>query len=197
MKYNILGVASFIIVIYGIFSAINSKNIFWYSYFLLGGTFFIAYINFNLKNDSLIKRFRKNKLKEIKNYFYYIFIAMLIEIIGRHILNLWSYPNYNTLNIIINVFIIGYPMALFFVYESFILINKYFSFNISIVICALINAFLHEIPNKFANEWTYNIPRITFEIFGLNILVIIGWFILIIIPLITNGKIKIIKKGVN
>lgn len=47
-----------------------------------------------------------------------------------------------------------------------------------------LNAFLHEIPNIFAHEWTYtNYPLPTLHIFSIPAIFLIGWPLLLLFPL--------------
>lgn len=187
--HHILGVIGLIIAIYGILSAIIYSNVTWYSYFVIGLTFFLAWLNQILNNNSL---FEKNIIYILKVYGIYLLSTILIEIVGRLILNFWHYPSFNLTDKIIHVLLIGYPFAFFSIHESFKLIyKKISSFKISIIITTFINAFIHEIPNIFAWEWVYTIPYISFEIVQINIVVIVGWIILIYVPLLTE---KILTK---
>ena len=184
-KYlHILGIIGLLLAIYGVASAILYSNVTWYSYFVFGFTFFLAWINQILNNDSL---FEKSKIYLLKTYGLYLFFTILIEIVGRFILNFWHYPSFNLTDKVIHVFLIGYPFVFFSIYESFKLIRKKVpSLSVTIILATLINAFLHEVPNIFAWEWVYTIPYVTFEILQINVVVIVGWVILIAIPLITN-----------
>ena len=51
--FPILGIIGLTLAVYGIISAIFFANVTWYSYFVIGGTFFLAWINKILKNQSL------------------------------------------------------------------------------------------------------------------------------------------------
>jgi len=182
--FHILGIIGLFLAIYGVASAIIYSNVTWYSYFVIGGTFFLAWMNQILKNDSL---FEKSKTYLLKTYGLYLLFTILIEIIGRFILNFLRYPSFNLADEVIHVFLIGYPFAFFFIHESFKLIRKKVpSLAATIILVTLINAFVHEVPNIFAWEWVYTIPYVTFEILQVNIVVIVGWFFLIAIPLITK-----------
>lgn len=185
--FHVLGIGGFFLVVYGIISAILYSNTIWYSYFTVGGTFFLAWINQILKNGSI---FEKPEGYLLKTYVIYLLFTILIEVVGRFIFNFWNYPSFNLRDMIIHVFLIGYPFALFSVYESFKLIRKKFSLPISIILATIINAFIHELPNTFAWEWIYTIPFITFNFLRINIIVIIGWVILIVVPLITEKILK-------
>ncbi|MBI2670371.1 hypothetical protein HYX18_00095, partial [Candidatus Woesearchaeota archaeon] len=170
-KYAIIGLLGLTIALYGIFSAIYLDNIFWYSYFAIGATIFLSYVTYHITNKSLIKKFEKDKFDVIKKYFYYVVIGISIEVIFNYFLDLWSYPKYSLYDNIVNVFIIGYPFALFLLYESFLIINKKFNFVSSIIIGTILNTFLNELPNTFVHEWVYNIPNLNLEILNINIFV--------------------------
>jgi len=119
-----MGFAGLIITLYGVISAIFYSNINWYAYFVIGGTFFLGYINYKLKNKSIFKKLEKNKNEIFKTYLYYLSAGIIIELIGRFFLNFWHYPSLSGLNEIIQVFFIFYPFGLFFIYETFVLIRK-------------------------------------------------------------------------
>lgn len=88
-----------------------------------------------------------------------MFLTILIEIIGRFILNLWNYPSFNLTDKIIHVFLIGYPFAFFSIHESIKLIRKKIkSWSLSIILATIINAFFHEVPNIFSWEWFILFP---------------------------------------
>jgi len=184
---KLVGFVGLFIALYGLISAIFYANTSWYSYFVFGGTFFLSSITYSFSNSSILKILEKKWTKAVKIYFIYLTAAILIEIIGRLIFGWWEYPHFGTFEMLIHVFLIGYPFALFFVYESFLIINhKIRTLWMAIVLTTLFNAFLHEIPNLYAFEWKYYIPLISLEIFGINIVIIVGWVVLVLIPFWTN-----------
>jgi len=185
-----LMIIGLVIMSYGLFAAISLHSTIWYSFFLIGGVLFLGAMNIFIGNNSVLKLIEKNKKRLFLIYIYYIVWTILIEIIGRFWLNLWYYPSFDSINQLIHVFIIGYPFAFFFIYESFLILEKIVKkFWLAVILTTIINAFLHEIPNTFAWEWVYTIPNVTFEILKINIVVIIAWVVLIIVPLIVNHKI--------
>ncbi|MBI2173386.1 MAG: hypothetical protein HYT73_04255 [Candidatus Aenigmarchaeota archaeon] len=180
---HIIGIIGLLLALYGIISAVFYSNILWYSYFVVGGTLFLAYANCRLKNDSILKHDRKYILK---TYGIYLLFTILIEIAGRFVLGLWNYPFFSLMDEFVHVFLIGYPFVFFFVRESFVMINKKTGLLAAIILTTLVNAFVHEIPNTFVWVWVYTIPYVTLEIFQINIVVIVGWAILVLVPLITK-----------
>jgi hypothetical protein len=184
MIRKIIGVSGFILAVFGLVSAISYSSVTWFSYYVIGGTLFLAWLNQLLKNDSL---FTKSIPNLLKTYGIYLLFAILIEVVGRYILHFWAYPSFNQTEIAIHVYLIGYPFVFFFIYESYILIRtKSPNMASAVILTTLINAFIHEIPNTFAWEWVYTIPYITIEIFQINIVVIVGWIILVAVPLVTK-----------
>ncbi len=176
------------LLIYGVISAVIYSNVIWYSYFVIGMTLFIGGINYFLKNNSVLRLGWGNI---VKTYVFYMFFTILIEIIGRFVLNFWHYPHFGLVDKMVHVFLIGYPFAFFSIHESYKLINKMAaSTQLTILIATLLNAFIHEIPNIFAWEWIYTIPLITFEILQINIVVIVGWVVLVAVPLIVGRVIS-------
>lgn len=183
LMYNLLAITGLLIAVYGLVSSFVFHSYIWYAFFVIGGTFFLTWINFKLKNESL---FDKNFSYLLKTYLIYLLLGIFIELIGRFLLNLWIYPYFGFFEEIIYVLLIGYPFAFFFIYESFKIISKFFSFNTSLILTLVLNSFLHEIPNTFSWEWMYLIPFFKLYIFKINIIVIIGWSILIAVPFLRN-----------
>lgn len=186
-----IGFLGFILLLYGLISAILFSSPIWFSFYAIGGTFFIGYINVKLKNISILKELNDKKLIFLLNYVFYIFAAILIELFGRGVLNLWHYPSLDIVKIVIHVFLIGYPFCFFFIRESYRLLGKFVKNKVWVfALTAISNAFIIEIPNTFAWEWKYTIHFLSIEFFNTNILVILGWFFLVFVAIIVD-KIKI------
>jgi len=67
--------------------------------------------------------------------------------------------------------------------ESYTFFNHFIKNKIfAIIISMLVGIIIWEIPNLFTQDWIYIIPFIPWEILQINIVVIIGWPILIIGP---------------
>ncbi len=180
---NVIGFLGFILALYGIVSAIAYSNITWYSYFIVGGACFFYYLNSKLKNKSIFK-LTDNKKEVFKIYPIYLILGILIEFVGRFLFHFWEYPKFQFTDEVVHVYLIGYPFTFFYLYEFFTLVNsKVQNLGLSITSTTIINAFLIEFINTFAGEWKYRIPYITLEILEVNILVVIGWVILALIPL--------------
>jgi len=60
------------------------------------------------------------------------------------------------------------------------LIKSFFKNNIiSIILSMLIGIMIWEVQNIFSKDWIYLIPFIKLELFSINIVVVIGWVVLI------------------
>ena len=192
LKKKLIGSIGFILLIYSLISAFFYSSKIWYSFFTIGGFLFLSSVNYSIQGKSIINIFEKNWKKGILIYLLFLIITVFIELIGRFWLGLWNYPDFSLIEKLIHVLIIGYPFALLFVYETIILLRYFLTSNIAIItIATFANAFLHEIPNTFAWEWVYTIPYVTFEILQINIVVILGWVILIIATLIIEKILKL------
>ena len=188
----LLGLIGSILILYGFILAFFKSNVFWYDYFVIGGTLLFGSINYKIGNAGLFALIKNKSINFLKLYISYLIFAILIEIVGRFLLNLWFYPSSSVLDQIIYVFLIGYPFAFFFVYETFVMFNgKIRSKTLAFVFTFIFSAFLHEIPNVFVWSWIYTIPYIKFEIFQINIVVIIGWSILVLVPLLVKRYLKV------
>ena len=181
-RWILLGFIGLTLLLYGVISAIFYRNVMWYSYFVMGGPLFFGYLNYKLKNESIFKK----DIREIfRLYLLYFVSGIIIELIGRHLLKFWYYPHYRPLDYIFQLLLIIYPIGFFFIYESFIFIKSNLkSFTITLIITTLFQEFINEFPNTFVYTWRYIIPYIKLEILNINIVVVIGWVILIYIPLI-------------
>lgn len=124
----ILFVSGFFLSCYGIYSAIQYSNIYWYSYFVLGSFFFFDYLDFKLKNTSTLRRLFTGEKTIFFIYMSYIVITLVLDkIYGLWIANNWIFPHFNFLEDVIHVIIIGYPFAFFSVYEMFMVFDTLIS----------------------------------------------------------------------
>lgn len=174
----------------GLAAAFLLASQYWYSLFTVGGTIFLASLNYQLGNPSILRTFEQNKKRFLAIYFAYFLAGVMIELVGKSLLKLWQNP-LTPAEQIVHVFLIAYPFAFFLLYESFILFKKYLRSSApALLIATFLNAFLHEIPNTYAWPWQYNIPYVSWEIFQINIVVIVGWLILMAVPLLVAKIIK-------
>ena len=175
---KILGFLGLILILTGLLLALQFASQVWYTPFVIGGTLFLGYLN-DKNKQGVFNIYRKNKMNFLRIWAVYIITALIIEVLGRYILKLWYYPSFTLTEEIIHVYLIGYPFALFMTYETYVLIHeKVKEYWEAIIVTTVLSAFLHEIPNTFAWEWVYTIPRVTREVLGINVVVIGGWIVL-------------------
>jgi len=185
-----VAIVSFLFFVYGLISAFLGY-IPWYSYFVVGGAIFLACINYTKGENTLIGLYKENKKKLVEIYLLYTVAALLIELVGRGILGLWQYNFASSAAEIINVFLVTYQFAFFFIYELHTLLKKRIKSPILLFVAlVLVNALMHEFPNTFAHEWVYAIPYVSFEILSINIVVVVGWSILIAVPLFVRKLLR-------
>ena len=163
----------------------------WYGYFVVGGAVFLASVNYGKGEKTLLWLLENDKKRLVRIYLLYTLAAVAIELVGRFGFHLWHYNLHGSLVQFINVFLITYQFAFFLIYELFILLRKYIAtIPFLFAVLVVINAFVHEIPNTFAHEWVYTIPGISYEIFGINIVVIAGWSILVAVPFLVRRIVR-------
>ncbi|MBT4376160.1 hypothetical protein HOD29_02190 [archaeon] len=151
----------------------------WYFAGVFGLWFLFDYLTSMKKKDTTIQLFIKDKKTFFNLYLVLLAVGMSIEYIGRFLLGWWHYtsPKY------LEIFVILYPFMLFSLREMYestkmFLKNRVFAFIAAMVIGIII----WELPNLISLSWIYAMP-FGFEIVGINIIVIIGWALLIGIPL--------------
>jgi len=161
------------------------KNPYWYYPAVLGVFLLFDYLSYLRKNKTTLSILFSKKYKLFFRLYLYLFIlGLLIELIGRFLLNLWHYPLVNP--IIKNTLgFIFYPFILMSFKEMYFFLKSFFKRKTITTISAMIlGIIIWEIPNVFSKDWIYTIPIIKQEILGINIIVIIGWVILIQGPII-------------
>ena len=157
------------------------KSSIWYFFGGLGLWFIFDYLaSFNAKKTAL-QIFLKDRKKFLKLYFAMLLFGAAVELMGRFILGLWEYPLYNKFHEIASIFF--YPFLLFQLREMYTSIKSQIrSTATSVIVSVILGVIIWEIPNLFSNNWIYYIPIIKLEILEINIVVIIGWTLLILIP---------------
>ncbi len=135
-------------------------------------------------------------------YLVLLLASILIEVIGSIILKLWSYPKlwaYEPLSLLLLVNgwgYLSYPIILMSFKEMYSFVKSFFKNKfVSVIISMLMGIIIWEVPNLFSRDWVYNIPYIHWEIFQINVVVIIGWIILILGPFYLYKLVdRIVKK---
>jgi flagellar biosynthesis protein FlhB len=180
-------VVGLIVSISSIALAFNKIN-FWYFPGVVGFWLVFDYFSSMKNKNTALQILTKSKYEFLKLYFLMFMLGCTIEVLGRFIFNLWIYPPYHgILPDIANL--LFYPFILFSfreMYESIKIVikNKVVTFITSMIIGIII----WEVPNLFSVDWIYTIPYLDLEIFKMNIVVIIGWSILIGFPILVYNE---------
>lgn len=182
---------SLVITFISIFLYIK-KNHYWYYPGVVGIWLFFDYLSHLRKNkttfDLLIN---KNYKKFFLLYFYLMIFSVIIEIIGNLLLDFWSYTFLSNIMVIISV-PINYPFILMSFVETYRLLNSFIkSKEITLIFSMFLGIIIWEIPNLYSRDWIYNIPYVNTEIYHINIIIILGWGILILPPVWIYNKLKI------
>jgi hypothetical protein len=158
----------------------------WYFVATFGFWFFFDYFSSKKNKNTAIQLFINDKKAFVNLYLAMLAVGMSVEYLGRFVFGFWHY-NYQSLFFEI-VLILTYPVMCFTareLYESSKLIvsNKV----LSVILAMIIGIILTEIPNLYSGLWIYTVP-FGFDIFGINIMVMAGWVILILVPAYVYDK---------
>ncbi|MFH0876492.1 MAG: hypothetical protein V1859_11235 [archaeon] len=171
-----LGLIIFALSIMAAFVKINN----WYFPAVIGAL--LLFDSVSGKKNSTISIFCNNKFRFLKLYLLLFSAGISIESIGRLILHLWAYPHISSIFHEFMLFLF-YPFILMSFREMFESILMYTQKKaMSFIASMILGIIIWEIPNLFAKDWIYLLP-IDISFFNLNVIVILGWSMLIGIPL--------------
>jgi hypothetical protein len=196
-KYFRILFVGMIIILFSIFLYIKNSP-YWYFPAPIGVWLFFDSISYFRKNKTTLDLITKKDYKKFLKFYIALFIGgILIELIGSIFLNLWSYKlsaYTSTLKAVIGHILNNplsgtgwfiYPFILMSFKGMYEFLKSFFKNKISPTILAmLLGIIIWEIPNVFSQDWIYRIPFISLEIFGVNIIIILAWVILIQGPLL-------------
>ncbi len=125
----------------------------------------------------------------IKLFLLLFFLGVAIEVVGSHLLGLWSYPKLWSLEpmwfmLMINfIGYLTYPVILMSFREMYALSRSLIKTKFLAVAATMVAGIIvWELPNVISKDWIYRIPYVSWSILGVNIVVIVGWVILILGP---------------
>jgi len=154
----------------------------WYFPATIGVWLIFDYFSSMKNKNTTLQILKRSKKKFIFLYLLMLMLGCTIEVTGRFILKLWVYP-FQTTAFLELLGVLFYPFILFSfreMYESLSIIIKIRW--LTLVSSMILGICLWEIPNLFVYSWVYLIPIVKQEIFKINIVVIIGWVLLISLP---------------
>ncbi|MBW3017881.1 hypothetical protein KY325_01845 [Candidatus Woesearchaeota archaeon] len=167
--------------------------IYWYNFGLLGAWLLFDYLSHIKGNKTTLDLLFDKKIK--KFILLYIALAVfgsILELIGNVGLHLWGYSYLSPFQLYF-LAPIFYPFILMSFREMFMFVKSIVkNFPASVIASMILGIIIWELPNIFSKDWVYNIPYIGLEIYHINIVVIIGWVILILGPYYVY---KLVKGG--
>lgn len=178
------------------------KSPVWYNFFVIPiWLIFDNLAHLQKRKTTLDLLINKNYNKFAILYLVYLFAGIAIELVGSLILKLWYYPKlwslepfwvFVTLNVIGYLF---YPFILMSFREMYNFFNSLIKSNIlDVILFIIVGVIIWEIPNVFSRDWIYTVPFIQLDILGVNVVVILGWIFLIVIPVFIHKTVdRLIK----
>ena len=181
MKKNLLIIGLLVSILSLISAFLGVHN--WYFPATIGVWIFFDSISSIKNKNTPLQILKRSKPQFLNLYLIMMILGLVIELVGRFIFNLWSYPfiNNNFKELLIIIF---YPFILFSFAETYRSLKIKIKSNVqAFVLSMIIGIIIWEIPNLVSKDWIYKINFFPYEILGINILVIIGWSFLIALPL--------------
>ena len=172
----------------GLYLAFIQHSPIWYTPYLIGG--FLSFEGIKSRTGFSVLKYPR---KFVLVWLIFLFIAVVVELTGNYLLDLWNYPSFGMLDYFLHVILIGYAFTLFSGLGFFVFLQNLFpSRNIQIFllpIAAFLFGYVNEYPNTFAHEWVYvNWPL--GEVLGIPILVSILWVALLAVLLLKSFYIQ-------
>jgi len=165
----------------------------WYNFLVFGAWFLFDNLASLRKQKTTLDIIIKKKYKLfLEVYLVLLGFGILIELLGSILLGLWSYPKLWSIEpfwfmLLINI--VGY-LCYPFILISFIEEYRFFKTIVkrwwAVILSVVVGILIWEIPNVFSRDWIYNIPYFKSELFGVNLIVILGWLILVIFPVLLD-----------
>ena len=167
------------------------ESIVWYNILVIGVWFLFDNLAKGQKRRTTIDLIIKRKYKKFTILFFsLLLLGVLIEVVGSLLLGLWTYPKLWSITpfglmVVINIWgYLSYPFILMSFREMYNYYNAIIKSNIfDVVLFIITGVLIWEVPNIFSRDWVYFIPTVSTHLFGINIIVIFGWVLLIIFPL--------------
>ncbi len=181
------------------------KNIVWYNFAVWGWwLFFDCLSHWQGNKTTLDLIFKKKYYSFFRLYGLLLLISIVMEVVASLIFGLWSYPKLWRIEplwllILVNFWgYLSYPIIFMSLMEMYAflytLIRRKWIAVISFLIVGIV---IWEVPNIFSQDWIYYISFVDYNLGGLNVVVILGWVILLFIPVYVyhyfhwNTRIKI------
>lgn len=107
----ISGVVGLFLSLYGLYFAIFLANPIWYSYFTVGSFLCFTPVSYWHRKDSLLHSILRRPWLLGLLYVAFLGITVLVEFYGHYVGNFWTYPHFDQGDLILHVYLLGYPFA--------------------------------------------------------------------------------------
>lgn len=175
-----------IMVLYGLIVAIMMEQPGWHTPVLVGGTTVLAYFVYLIDRAGILWDLVVRPIRVPLQYVIYAMIGVVIELIGQQLLGWWSY-SFSPILEVIHVILLGYPFMFFMLFELYVLAQWFLRYMwLTIPVVWLLTIIMNEGPNLVAQQWVYDIPFAGWSVAGLHVIVLIGWVIPVVLPLVVR-----------
>ncbi len=118
-RWVIVALLGLLITLFSLYGAIQTLFTAWYTPFVIGSYCLFGAITKGLYGSSTLSLLINKPLIWLKLYFYIAIFGFVTEVLGRNVGNFWYYPKFDFGDLVIHVWLIGYPLALFSAIESY------------------------------------------------------------------------------
>lgn len=153
----------------------------WYYGAVVGILFVFDYLATQKNYTTTLQLCTKDRKKAIALYVLLFALGIVIEVIGRYWLHWWTLP-YLTPQLEVIGFML-YPFILASCRETYACMRRFSGKITAFILSMIVGIVIWEIPNLFSGDWIYTVPITTMHLFRLNVIVILGWSLLIFLPL--------------
>ncbi|MBI2632718.1 hypothetical protein HYW75_06965 [Candidatus Pacearchaeota archaeon] len=190
----IIGISGFVLIFLSLIAIFNNVHN-WHFLAAIGVWFFSDYLASKKTKDTALQILMRDKKKFLKLYFIMFLIGIIIEIIGRFILQFWSYSFINS-PIFELVLLIYYPFILFSFRELYVAFTRATEKKwMAMIIVMLIGVLLWQVGGFFSGDWDYQVQSYSnLKLFNLHFFFIIGSALLVLIPVYVYRNIFNLKE---
>lgn len=178
----IIGVSGFVLIFLSLVAIFNKVHN-WHFMAAIGIWLFSDYLASLKTKDTAFQLLARDKKAFLNLYLVMFFLGSAIEIIGRFILQYWSYPFINS-PIFEFILLLYYPFILFSFRELYVAFTRAAEKKwMALIIVMLIGILFWQVGGFFSGDWDYLVPIYSnIKLFNLHFFFVIGSALLVLIP---------------
>ncbi len=164
------------------YSLFTIRSPYWFYLGVVAAWLFFGALASFFDQESTLDLLRHKGLLFGRYYFILASFGFLIEMVGSWVLGWWHYAYLNFVVVFFSMPVF-YPFILMSFRDSYV-IMKYLVARSwrAVLLSMLLGILMWEVPNLFSGDWVYAPPFSSIALFGLPLVVLVGWALLIVGP---------------